>query len=412
MTTKSNNQKVLLLTYACPPLQASESFLIVKTFAKINSFDINILTIDAKEIGYDLDYSIDSYATENFNKIYRVAPPRWITKRIFKILRYVPGLPDRFRFFNKVIYKKAMEIDVASYDLIVSWSTWHSIHLVAAKIKKKFPLTPWIAHLSDPWSDNPFLTKFYGYKASQYFLEKSVIKNADAINFTTSQARQLVMKKYPKSWVNKTYITSHSYDASLYPKNPTKVEKDKLIVTYLGNFYGPRNPVNLVKALRDIYAKNNNFLDGVVFRFVGKWISNENWKSILKDLPEDLIEIVSPIPYIDSLSEMANSDLLLILDAPFSASVFFPSKLVDYIGAGKPIFAITPKGSCYDILEAIGGIHAYPDSADTIAIGIREAISKLKDGTLVSPSLKESEKYSNEYVSREFEMLFKKIIAS
>ena len=43
--------------------------------------------------------------------------------------------------------------------------------------------------------------------------------NADAINFTTNLARMLVMKKYPASWINKTYITPHSFDYSLYQKN-------------------------------------------------------------------------------------------------------------------------------------------------------------------------------------------------
>ena len=86
-------------------------------------------------------------------------------------------------------------------------------------------------------------------------------------------------------------------------------------------------------------------LSNVVFRFVGKWIGNENWGLEINGLPKGLIETVAIISYKDSLNEMARSDLLLILDAPFNSSVFFPSKLVDYIGSGKPIFAITPSGS-------------------------------------------------------------------
>ena len=46
--------------------------------------------------------------------------------------------------------------------------------------------------------------------------------------------------------------------------------------------------------------------------------------------------------------------MLLILDAPFKISVFFPSKLVDYIGANKPILAITPEGSCAEIVRKLG----------------------------------------------------------
>jgi len=411
VTGKTKNKRVLLLTYAFPPLQSSESFLSVKAFAKINSYDIDILTIDSSEIGYDMDYSLENYVNENFHNIYKAKTPKWIQKKVFRFLRYVPGFPDRFRFFNNVIYKKAMEIDIANYDLIISWSTWHSIHLVALKIKKNFNSIPWIVHLSDPWADNPFLTKIWGYKASQYFLEKKVLKLADAVNFTTNKSRILVMKKYPEFWINKTYVTSHSYDKSLYQKKiGLEPVRDKLIINYLGNFYGPRNPISLVKALRGIHAKDSNFLKGVVFRFVGKWIGNENWRSILYGLPDDLIEIISPISYTDSLVEMSNSDLLLILDAPFTTSVFFPSKLVDYIGAHKPIFAITPKGSCHDILQAIGGLHASPDSISSISSGVEEAINKLREGSLISPSFGASKKYSNDYVAKQFEILFHQTI--
>ena len=232
MSSKSLNRRVLLLTYAFPPLQASESFLSVKAFAKIKSFDIDILTIDASEIGYAMDYSLENYVKTNFGKIHLVTPPAWIKKRTFKILRYIPGFPDRFRFFNKQMFKKAVEIDVANYDLIVSWSKWHSIHMVASKIKNNFPSIRWLAHFSDPWSDNPFLTRFIGYKSSQYFLEKNVLKNADAINFTTHRSRMLVMKKYPFDWLNKTYVTPHSYDKALYKSTNEKHINDKLIINY------------------------------------------------------------------------------------------------------------------------------------------------------------------------------------
>jgi len=407
MNSKSVKHRALLITYAFPPLQASESFLCVKAFAKIETYDIDILTINPSEIGYDMDYSLENYTSANFSKVYRVETPKWINKKVFKVLRYVPGFPDRFRFFNKSIIEKTKELDIDSYDLIISWSTWHSIHIVASKIKKNYPSVKWLAHLSDPWADNPFLTRYIGYKASQYFLEKKVLSSADSINFTTNRARMLVMKKYPKSWIDKTFVTPHSYDKSLYVANNQKEKKsEQLVISYLGNFYGPRNPINLIKALRIIHNEDNSFFHGVVFRFIGKWIGNDDWKSKIEGLPDDLIDSVASIPYGDSLTEMSKSDLLLILDAPFNSSVFFPSKLVDYIGANKPIFAITPEGSCFDILESIGGLNASPKSVESIKHGIIDAVSKLKKGELSPPSFKKSQRYSNTYVSKEFEILF------
>jgi len=405
------NKRALLLTYACPPLQSSESFLSIKALAKIDNFEIDILTIDAREIGYDLDNSLNSYMNDNFSNIHRVSPPKLITKKLFRFLRYVPSFPDRFRFFNHGLLKKANELNIKNYDLILSWSTWHSIHIVASSIKKIHPSIRWVAHLSDPWADNPFLTRFFGYKFSQYFLEKNVLSSADAINFTTNSTRMLVMKKYPALWINKTFVTSHSFDRSLYPQYQlTKKNSDFFLINYLGNFYGPRNPRNFIKALIKIHNEDKDLLSNVVFRFVGKWIGNENWESIISELPKGLIETHPSISYRDSLKEMVKSDLLLILDAPFNSSVFFPSKLVDYIGSGRPIFAITPKGSCFDILKQVGGIQASPQNVDSIKDGIIEAVTKLKRGELLPPSIKKSERYSNSFIAKEFELLFRIVL--
>jgi glycosyltransferase involved in cell wall biosynthesis len=401
--------KILLITYAFPPLQAAESFLSLKALSKVGSHTIDVLTVDVSEIGLALDESLKDYSSKYFGTIHKATPPSWITSNIFAKLRYFSFFPDRFRFFNKAMHKKGVEIGITNYDLVISWSQWHSVHLVALKLKKVFPSTPWLAHLSDPWADNPFLTRFPGYKASQYFLERSVIKNADAVNFTTNLARMLVMKKYPYSWINKTYITPHSFDDTLYPKNKITT-RDKAVINYLGNFYGPRNPNNFVKALEIIYEEDPNFLNDIVFRFVGRWIGNEEWKIEDAKLPVGLIEVSPPVSYLKSLAEMNSSDILLILDAPFSNSVFFPSKLVDYIGSGKPIMAITPNGSCLDILSKVGGEHASPESVESITLGVRNLINKLRDGTLKFPEKSYREKFSNKFISRKFEILFKQLI--
>jgi hypothetical protein len=45
------------------------------------------------------------------------------------------------------------------------------------------------------------------------------------------------------------------------------------------------------------------------------------------------------VGYQESLKLMSEADALLVIDAPADQSVFLPSKLIDYIGAGRPISA-------------------------------------------------------------------------
>ena len=193
--TKSN--KLLLLTYAFSPHQAPEAFLAAKSLSKIDSYTVDVLTLDYDGLGVSIDTSINHYVEKNFGKIFRVKPPSWINKSSFNFLRYISHFPDKFSIFNNLVFKKAIDIDVYKYDAIITWSQSHSIHLAALKIKKVSKL-PWIAHLSDPWADNPFLLRYFGYRTFQKPLEKKVIKNVNAINFTTNLTRMMVMKKYPK----------------------------------------------------------------------------------------------------------------------------------------------------------------------------------------------------------------------
>ena len=406
--TKSN--KLLLLTYAFSPHQAPESFLVAKSLSKIDDYKIDVLTLDYDDLGVSIDNSLNHYIKENFQKIFRIRPPSWISKKVFNYLRYVSHFPDKFGIFNNLIFQKANEINVNKYQAIISWSQSHSIHLAALKIKKKFPQLPWIVHLSDPWADNPFLVRYFGYKIIQKPLEKKVIKNADAINFTTNLTRLMVMKKYPKKWINKTYVTPHSYDLSLYYSSYKKND-GKLKISYFGNFYGPRNPISFLKALEKIHSSDNNFFKDIIFQFIGKWVGNENWNIGDINLPKELVIYEKPISYLDSLKRMLNAEMLLILDAPFDLSVFFPSKLVDYIGAKKPILAITPEGTCADIVRDIGGLVYSPDTLESIQNGIIAAISSLRIGKPFGKFNNiNTTKFSNEFVSKQYQLLIDQVI--
>ena len=97
MKSNFESKKVLLLTYAFSPLQAAESFLSAKAFAKIDSYSIDVLTINSENLGVEIDTSLDRYTKNNFNKIYRARCPYWINKKTFKLLRYFSIFPIHSR---------------------------------------------------------------------------------------------------------------------------------------------------------------------------------------------------------------------------------------------------------------------------------------------------------------------------
>jgi glycosyltransferase involved in cell wall biosynthesis len=66
---------------------------------------------------------------------------------------------------------------------------------------------------------------------------------------------------------------------------------------------------------------------------------------------------------------MSSASGLMVIDAPVpknSKSVFLPSKLIEYIGAGLPILGLTPSGTAADLIRDLGGWVA--DPADSAAL--------------------------------------------
>jgi len=71
---------------------------------------------------------------------------------------------------------------------------------------------------------------------------------------------------------------------------------------------------------------------------------------------------------------MAESDLLLVIDGPDDLSVFLLSKLIEYIGAGIPIFGILPPGASANLVERLGGIVADPRDIEAVAVALLRAL--------------------------------------
>src|SRR5439155_25529342 len=107
--------------------------------------------------------------------------------------------------------------------------------------KKKFPKLPWIAHFSDPWVDNPFVTYTALRRHYDRHLERKVYETADAISLTSRETVDLVFVGPRAKYRCATIEIPHVFDPTLYSDaRPPHV--GKLVLRSLGAFYGARSP--------------------------------------------------------------------------------------------------------------------------------------------------------------------------
>jgi glycosyltransferase involved in cell wall biosynthesis len=263
-------------------------------------------------------------------------------------------------------------------DIIASFAQPMSDHLIGLELKKRYRV-PWVAHFSDPWTDNLFHHYDSLTRRINLSLERNVIEFADRLVFTSAETVELVMAKYPVSWKTKARVLPHSFDTS--PHSPRPAENEAPItIRHTGEFYGPRTPKPLIKTLHSILSDNPRSLEGVRFELIGVVNPSTLVDSGIENLPPGLVTIKPPVSYQESCSLSAAADGLLTIDAPAARSVFLPSKLIEYVGAGRPILGLTPPGAAANLIKQLGGWVADPADENGMKQAVTEFLAYLRKG--------------------------------
>ena len=287
--------------------------------------------------------------------------------------------PDRYGAWKRAALA-AVEAHALGHgyvpDLVSTFSQPAVDHLIGLELKKKWG-RPWVAHFSDPWADNPFHKADEATTARNLALEHEVVEAADRLIFTSQETVEMVMSKYPAGWRDKARALPQCFDPVLYPPRGAP-EDGALRVRYVGNFYGTRTPEPLLRSLAALHSSDPAALDRVFFELVGVTDPNIVEACGVGGLPAGLVSVRPPVGYRESLRLMTEADGLLIIDAPADVSVFLPSKLIDYVGAGRPVLGLTPRGAAAHLIARLGGWVVDPSDAVAGAAALRSFLDFLR----------------------------------
>ncbi|MDQ2855181.1 MAG: hypothetical protein M3R68_02540, partial [Acidobacteriota bacterium] len=262
-------------------------------------------------------------------------------------------------------------------NVLTTFGTPMSDHLIGLELKKLYGV-PWLAHFSDPWVENEFKGYNSFTRGINVALERKVVEAADRLIFTSAETVALVMRKYPKNFIAKTRVLSHAFEPGLFDRTK-KPAGSRIVIRYVGDLYGRRTPAPLFRALAEILVSDPGLLDEICFEFVGSITDFELSEVGFDQLPRGLVEFHPTVDYLESLSLMSSAEGLLVIDAPAKTSVFLPSKLIDYIGAARPVLGITPPGAAAKLIGELGGWVTDPTDAAGTQAAVRSFISYLRE---------------------------------
>lgn len=255
------------------------------------------------------------------------------------------------------------------HGLLVSFAGIPWAHVTAFLIARRRAV-PWVAFYTDPWSNHTMAKMSPLRRRVEHAIERRALARADAVVFTNGHLQDWVIAAFPERGriAPKCVVIPYFFEPELYPPARPRASDGTILVRHMGNTppggYGPA----LLEALRLLKAEMPALWQRLRVEFYGSvrsWFRDEVERCGLTDR----VHFLPGVSYRDSLRLMREADLLLLLAVTprdyggLGNSVLY-LKLVDYIGAGRPVFALAGEDSTVsDVLRSTGGVCSAEDPA-------------------------------------------------
>lgn len=379
---ESTLPKVLAVSFSYPPKQEPRAIQVSRLLKYLKADTVLVCEGNGAEIVESAGLGdVESFLQQTLRVPLTTSPGRDLLDRLSRRV-YLPvwsRTPDQLGPWKKPVVRtieRFMRTNRYQPDVLVTFAFPLIDNIIGLELKRRLQL-PWLAHFSDPWVDSPFRTDDPLTKALNARLEQNVIERADRLVFTSGETAELVMQKYAPALREKVRIVPHAYEPQLF-QTFTNHDHDRLVIRYLGDLYQSRTPEPLFQALEILWTTEPELLQKFRFEIVGD-VHELNLEQMgLSQLPDGLVVFRPRVNYCESLSMMTSAAGLMVIDAPVpsnSKSVFLPSKLIEYVGADRPIIGLTPPGTAAYLISRLGGWVADPGSAKQVAEVVREFLS-------------------------------------
>ncbi len=361
------------------------------------------LALAMKQAGWHVDIIVAGYPNDSSR--YPTESNEWkeLVGNIY-IINYSNRKKVIQRFFNAIrgfyLTKKLLHgldwgltvLDVVQklnsinkYDYILSRAIPDSAHFAALLVHKGINIS-WIANWNDPtpnhkfpapYGDGPFSP--LSQSAKQWY--NLICKHCAWHLFPSERLMKYMSSYLPGNITSKSSVIPHiaMRKFSVPPVNHTGFS-----ICYAGSVLPPREVSVFLEGIKR-FKNNIEKEDEIIIRFL---VDQPNL--VLEKAKsfgiENIVRIEETVPYSKMPEKLAQSDILVIIEAPLKEGIFMPSKLADYAQIGCPILALSPpNGTISDILSKHGGgIAIDSQSPNDVAIALKTLYISWKAGALTN----------------------------
>jgi glycosyltransferase involved in cell wall biosynthesis len=377
-------KRLLAISWEMPPMYGPRATQVSRVLSELpaNGWSPTVVCMDPKPNG---PHWFDAAAASPSNlRLVRIpsAQELFAVRAIWRMLPSLRDYPDTARPWIRPAARAAIAVAQSETpSAIISFAQPWSDHLIGLRVHRSTHL-PWVAHFSDPWVDSPYATP--RQRSIWRRMEANVVREATALVFVTHETADVVMKKYPDAWRAKVSVVPHGFDPRVPEKDSNPSNRSRpLRLVYTGRFYrGVRTPLGLLESLA-ILNRRSPIAGQLELSLIGPEVDDYLADARRLGIAES-VKFRGRIAPSAAASAAAQADVLLIIDAPSDgASVFLPSKLVEYLPFRKPILGLTPaQGAAANLLRRLQCPIVPPDDTNAIASAISDLLGRWRSGTL------------------------------
>jgi len=235
---------------------------------------------------------------------------------------------------------------------------------VGATLARRFGV-PWIADLRDPYVFSPQTVEGFIPQRAQRFLENYYLSLSDAIIVNTESSEQMYRDRYPKMAHRVCTIPNGFDPEDRLGACPIPPAANRTL-RHVGVLYAGRSPHAILASVTRLRDRGVALVNDLEVGLIGPCHVDEADSRFMASAAADgwLDLREHTVPKDEALRLIQESHGLLLLQN--QSAVQIPGKLYEYIRIGRPILALSPRGSAVEWMLSQCGIpyvNIYPDDS-------------------------------------------------
>lgn len=225
---------------------------------------------------------------------------------------------------------------------LLTTSPPHSTQLIGLVLKRRTGL-PWVVDLRDEWTHHPERRlRFRWQRAFDKWLERRILRAADAIIVTSPLYRDLLASELGDREGCKAIVITNGYDGEDFREQAVS-EGSRFTLAYVGSLWGERTAIfdEFRAAVEELLASGVLAEQGFRFRFIGH--TRGSFEKSQSTVFAQVAEETGHLPHAQAVRQMRVADALLFIATPRS-KLQIPGKTFEYLATGRPVLALVPKG--------------------------------------------------------------------